>query len=73
MHVLLDVWCCLELPGFQPLTQPQHTSQPRSHALGPCTLVHDPHHNLSPCPLHALQVIVERADKSNIPDIDKKK
>lgn len=29
--------------------------------------------NLSTYLLHALQVIVERADKSNIPDIDKKK
>lgn len=33
------------------------------HALG----------NLSALLLHDVQVIVERADKSNIPDIDKKK
>jgi hypothetical protein len=28
---------------------------------------------LSPCSRLAMQVIVERADKTNIPDIDKKK
>lgn len=52
---------------------------PAAQALWPCKMVlcaASPVHalgNLSALLLHDVQVIVERADKSNIPDIDKKK